>query len=110
VSAQLLEGTCSILTVSARVTGANAATKASVSRGFFASKRRVSPNPVSSQFINAATQPDEPQAESSSAESLPEPIRASNSFELESGHIVTLLDISLSKNKSEELQEYFNTQ
>jgi len=62
------------------------------------------------QFINAATQSDELQAESSSAESSADPIRASNSFELESGHIVTLLDVSLSKSKSAELQEFFNTQ
>ncbi|KAF9648703.1 hypothetical protein BDM02DRAFT_2083463 [Thelephora ganbajun] len=61
-------------------------------------------------FINAATQSDELQAESSSAESSAEPLRSSNSFELDSGHIVTLLDVSLSKSKSAELQEFFNTQ
>jgi len=66
--------------------------------------------PFPLQFINAATQSDELQAESSAAESSTDPIRASNSFELESGHIVTLLDISLSKSKSAGLQEFFNTQ
>jgi hypothetical protein len=62
------------------------------------------------QFINAATQSDEFQVESSFEEESADPIRSSLPFELDSGHIVTLLDISLSKDKSPELQDFFNTQ
>lgn len=61
-------------------------------------------------FINAATQSDELQAEPSFAEDSAEPIRSSNPFELDSGHIVTLLDVSLTEDRSAELQDFFNTQ
>lgn len=61
-------------------------------------------------FINAATQSDEIQTELSFAEDSAEPIRSSNPFELDSGHILTLLDVTLSKDKSAELQDFFNTQ
>jgi hypothetical protein len=53
---------------------------------------------------------DELQVENSFIEESEDPIRSSNPFELDSGHIVTLLDVSLSKDKSAELQEFFNTQ
>ena len=62
------------------------------------------------QFINAATQLDDFQTEPSFEEESAGPIRSSQPFELESGHIITLLDISLSKDKNAELQEFFHTQ
>lgn len=64
---------------------------------------------VKAAFINAATLVDEPEEGQTLVE--PEgPIRSSHPFELDSGHVVTLLDVSLSKDKGPELQEFFNTQ